>query len=147
MAEERYPILGRGEVYSAPISVRPSGGTKRSIRTFEEARLRLLPQFENLLRGIHSFDSTDLLLDRKVFFQVSLDYEYLAKSYFPSNLVRSSGWEMVGSRPWQQEHRDQKAFQEPKLSRMLFFYSTRGSLVGSGLAIIHCLLEMPGVCP
>ena len=119
MAEERFPILGKGEILSEPIRVPTGGGKKTPIRTFEEARERLLPQLESLLEGIDHI--TDLILPDKVFFRVSLDFQYLAKSYFPSTLVEMCGWEMVGSRPWYQTYRDKNEFDEAKLARMLFF--------------------------
>jgi hypothetical protein len=121
VAENRFPILGGGEFYSTPIKVPRGGGPKKPIRTFEEARQRLLPQFEGLLESVKICRSKDLMLPNKLFFQVSLDFEYLAKSYFPTYLVDLSGWEMVGSRPWQQMIRDENKLQEPKLARMLFF--------------------------
>ena len=82
-----------------------------------------MPQFESLLEKVKICRAKNLMLPNKLFFQVSLDFEYLAKSYFPTHLVDHSGWEMVGSRPWQQMIRDNNKFEEPELARMLFFYT------------------------
>lgn len=119
--EERFPILGKGETYTTPIKVPKMGGPKKAIRTFMDARQRLLPQFRNLLKEIEICQHKNLMLRNKLYFQVSLDHEYLAKSHFPTNLVDLSGWEMVGSRPWEQGSRDGDKFPEPELARMLFF--------------------------
>jgi hypothetical protein len=121
MDEERFPILGKGEVYTTPIPAPAGGGSKKPIRSFDEARHRLLPQLESLFDKIDSCRGRHLMLRNKLFFQVSLDYEYLAKSYFPNSMVRLSQWEMVGSRPWHQAGRDDKHFDEAKLARMIFF--------------------------
>ena len=119
MAEERFPILGKGETLAEPIRVPSTGGTKKQVRTFEQARERLLLQFESLFEAIDHI--SNLILPNKIFFKVSLDFEYLAKSYFPATLVQMCGWEMIGSRPWYQANRDEKEFVELKLARMLFF--------------------------
>lgn len=121
MDGDQFPILGKGELYTIPIRPPRGGGPKKPIRTIHETRERLLPQFDHLLEQIDVCRSRGTMLNNKLFFQVSLDYEYLAKSYFPTHLSGFSTWEMVGSRPWNQVSRDNRIFQEPKLARMLFY--------------------------
>lgn len=123
MDDERFPILGKGEIYTTAIPHIGGGGTKKPIRSYDEARSRLLPQFHTLLNEISICRNNNLMLRNKFFFQVALDHEYLAKSHFPSSMVRFSQWEMVGSRPWYQIKRDNQDFGNQKLARMLFFQS------------------------
>ncbi|MEN6439295.1 MAG: hypothetical protein ABFD97_12035, partial [Syntrophobacter sp.] len=119
MAEERYPILGKGEILAQSIVTPKRKNSKKTLRTFHSARERLLPQFEALLKNLSTVDKSMRL--RRVFFQVALDCTYLAKSYFPESLVKSCGWDMVGSRPWRQHGRDDTALESPELARRLFF--------------------------
>jgi hypothetical protein len=129
MADDRFPILGKGEQLAEPIKYSTGGRQKEPIRTFDQARSRLLPQMKSLLNEIASLDS-DLRLE-KIFFKVALDFEYLAKSYFPSILFRNSGWEFVGSRPWHQSSRDGKTFLETKPARLLFLSAPRMTIEDS----------------
>lgn len=119
MAEERYPILGKGEILVQRIEPSKHKNLKGELRSFHTARERLLPQFEALLNNIQAVDRSMRL--ERVFFQVAVDSTYLAKSYFPESLVKNSGWDMVGSRPWKQQGRDGIALETPELARRLFF--------------------------
>jgi hypothetical protein len=121
MVDERLPILGRGETLSEGIPTPSGGGPKRPLRTFDEARGRLLPQFRQLISTVHELDAR-LRLD-SVFFVVALDSEYLAKSYFPKSFELQSLWRFVGSRPWYQETRDDTTLPERRLSRLLYYYA------------------------
>ena len=118
MTEERFPILGKGEVLTELIPTPKQPNTKKPLRTFDAARERLLPQLEILLKQINSSDASMRL--QRVFFQVSLDYKYLAKSYYPASLVKASCWDLVGSRPWRQKARDGELLTAPELARTLF---------------------------
>lgn len=129
MADDRFPILGKGEQLAEPIKYSPGGREKKPVRTFDQARSRLLPQMENLLSEIDSLDQRLRL--SKIFFKVALDWEYLAKSYFPLALFRNSRWEFVGSRPWHQSSRDGKAFEETKPARLLFLSASRMTIEDS----------------
>ena len=129
MADDRFPILGKGEQLAEPIKFSPGGREKEPIRTFDQARERLLPQMKSLLGEIDSLDSGLRL--SKIFFKVALDSEYLAKSYFPSTLFRNSRWEFVGSRPWHQSSRDGEALKETKPARLLFLSASRMTIEDS----------------
>ena len=119
MADERYPILGRGEVYSEKITPPPGGRSKDPIRTFDEAVNRLLPQFRELF---NDFELTKkYCLGTRVFFKVDMDCSYLAKSYHPHSFVKNFGWELVGSKTHSQHFRDDEEFIEPKISRTVFY--------------------------
>lgn len=139
MANERFPILGFGERLVNPVTVRSGGGSKKHVRTFAEARDRLIPQLEVLSEQIDSL--TENLRLTRIFFLVMLDSSYLAKSYFPNTLNRSMGWEMVGSRPWWQTDRDGIDLTKPMLGRSLFFctdqkqieYTRKRLVQGTGL--------------
>ncbi len=131
MNEERYPILGKGETLVHGIERRGTGGPKVPVRDFASARARLIPQLKYLLQQIDAFDAANRL-DR-IFFRVSLDTAYLAKSYFPSTLVSDYHWDFVGSRPWYQLERDGKAFPQRQLARMLFFKAYPQAIEGTYL--------------
>ena len=91
-------LLGKGERLTQNITVKSGGGRKEAPYSFEEARDRLAPMIANTVEQIDRLPSEACLEDQAVI-SVTLNPEYIAKSYFPLDLFREVGLEVVGSRP------------------------------------------------
>lgn len=76
--------------------VRSGGGDKFHPTTATEAALRLAPQLDELSLSFQA--APDRLHGSARYFQTTLLPNYLAASYFPSQLLRESGLVAVGSR-------------------------------------------------
>jgi hypothetical protein len=91
-------LLGKGErLIEDVIGVR-GGGPKAHPYTFFEAKNRIAPM---LIRVVHEIDRLPAKAcpnDRAVI-TITLNPEFIAKSYFPDKLLDSIGLEPVGSRP------------------------------------------------
>lgn len=65
--------------------------------TFSQAKARLTPLLEDLVNKLDSLPA-DACPNEKAIATVTLNPEYIAKSYYPTELLRSVGLETVGSR-------------------------------------------------
>ena len=74
------------------------GGPKEAPYTFAEARDHLAPMVENTATEIASLPPEACPRDQAVI-SLTLNPEYIAKSYFPSTLFHDVGIDVVGSRP------------------------------------------------
>lgn len=90
-------LIGFGERLVQPVSIVSGGGAKKHPYTFENARQRLAPQLAATLRSVSALPSKACPNDEAVV-AVTLHPTYLAKSYFPENLLRATGLRAVGSR-------------------------------------------------
>lgn len=97
MAQQNF-LLGKGERLTADINVKPSGGPKQAPYTFTEAIGRLAPMVVNTAAMIDSLPPKACPRDQAVI-SLTLNPEYIAKSYYPSELLHDVGIEVVGSRP------------------------------------------------
>ncbi|MFZ1923574.1 MAG: S8 family peptidase [Xanthobacteraceae bacterium] len=91
-------LLGKGERLVESIDGVRGGGAKSHPYTFSEARERLAPMLARAVRGIELLPEAACPNGQAVA-TVTLNPEYIAKSYFPDNLLKSVGLEAVGSRP------------------------------------------------
>lgn len=98
MAEKTNYLLGYGERLTTPIVASRGGGEKVHPYTFSEARARLVPRVTEVSLSLDSLPSAACPRDEAVA-AVTLHPTYLAKSYFPSELLEAVGLEVVGSRP------------------------------------------------
>jgi Subtilase family len=91
-------LLGRGERLTSTVIVKTGPPTKVPPYTFSEARERLTPMIKG---AAEKFDSlpTSACPDGKVVGALTLNPEYIAKSYYPSELLKAVGLEALGSRP------------------------------------------------
>jgi len=90
-------LLGKGERLTEQVRV-PSGPVdKVSPYTFLEAKIRLKPMLESLVKSIDDIP-TNACPDDLAIATITLNPEYIAKTYYPSELLRSVGLETVGSR-------------------------------------------------
>ena len=97
MAKRNF-LVGRGERLVEDVLGIRGGGRKEHPYTFSETRTRLAPMLDQVVLGIDQLPSGACPDDRAVA-AVTLNPEYIAKSYFPDGLFESLGLEPVGSRP------------------------------------------------
>jgi hypothetical protein len=91
-------LLGRGERLTEDVMVRSGGGPKQAPYTFSEARTRLAPMLGQAVKEMDALPDDACPRDQAVL-SLTLNPEYIAKSYFPIELLRDVGIEVVGSRP------------------------------------------------
>ena len=97
MTQKNY-LLGRGERLTEDVLVRRSGGPKQAPYTFAESKRRLAPMLTDAVKQLESLPWDACPRDQAVL-SLTLNPEYLAKSFFPGELMRTVGVEVVGSRP------------------------------------------------
>lgn len=91
-------LLGKGERLVEDVVGVRGGAPKSHPYTFLEARKRIAPMLTRAVRGIDQLPASACPDDRAVA-TVTLNPEYIAKSYFPDRLLESLGLAPVGSRP------------------------------------------------
>lgn len=95
--KKRNFLLGRGERLTEPVKV-PSGPVdKISPYTFAETKERLQPMLNNLADKIRKL-SDDVCPEGNTVVALTLNPEFIAKSYYPEKLLRTLGLETIGSR-------------------------------------------------
>jgi hypothetical protein len=90
-------LLGRGERLTEDISVRSGGGPKYPPYSFAEARSRLEPMLTKAISRLDELPAAACPDDQAVA-TLTLNPEYIAKSYYPHELFKAVGVEPVGSR-------------------------------------------------
>lgn len=97
MASPRY-LIGQGEKLSEEIARPPHGmGDKAHPYSFPEARRRLAPHWKSAAKAIRELP--DLACPGgEAALEVTLHPSYLAKSYYPTGLIRELGLRHLGSR-------------------------------------------------
>jgi len=96
MAKKNF-LLGKGERLTEDVRIQLGGATKISPYTFFEAKVRLQPMLNKIIQEIEKIPN-DACPNDYVVATMTLNPEYLAKSYYPSELLRSVGLSVVGSR-------------------------------------------------
>jgi hypothetical protein len=91
-------LLGKGERLVETVVVVRGGSPKIPPYTFAQARDRIAPMLTRAIRSIDHLPDNACPGDRAVA-TITLNPEYIAKSYFPERLLRTVGLEPVGSRP------------------------------------------------
>ena len=97
MAQQNF-LLGKGEHLTSDITMRLGGGPKHAPYTFDEARNRLAPMVAEASADLDQLPP-EACPDDDAVISLTLNPEYIAKSYFPSELLRDVGIDVVGSRP------------------------------------------------
>lgn len=96
MAKKNF-LLGKGERLTEQVRV-PSGPVNKiPPYTFSEAKMRLKPMLDGVVKGIESLPSNACPNDLAVA-TITLNPEYIAKTYYPADLLRAVGLHTVGSR-------------------------------------------------
>lgn len=91
-------LLGKGERLVEDVDVVRGGGIKHHPYTFAQAKQRLMPMIDRTVRRISRLPAA-ACPDDKAVTTVTLNPEFIAKSYFPSALFNALNLELVGSRP------------------------------------------------
>lgn len=122
-------LLGRGERLTADVEVRSGGAPKEAPYTFDEAKQRLLPMLRDSLSELEELPKEACPNDKAVVL-LTLNPEYLAKSYFPNDLLRRTEMEVIGSRPKkiEPEKRSKNRPTSETITTELFARITRSSL-------------------
>lgn len=89
-------LIGHGERLTADIKGPKRGGKPREIYTFTEAKKRLIPKFKEAASRLEALPAEACPEDFGVA-RLTLNPSYIAKSYFPVNLLREVGFRSVGS--------------------------------------------------
>lgn len=97
MAKRNF-LLGKGERLVEDVAGVRGGAPKSHPYTFAEAKDRITPMLARVVRGIDNLPPEACPNDLAVA-AVTLNPEYIAKSYFPEKLLETVGLEPIGSRP------------------------------------------------
>ena len=90
-------LIGRGELLTFDIKAPKRGGEKAELYSFDEAKSRMAPQFSNTSSILDELPLEACPRDFAVA-RLTLNPSFIAKSFFPTNLLRSVGLESIGSR-------------------------------------------------
>src|SRR5947209_13699435 len=96
MATPNY-LLGFGERLARTISIKKGGGEPRYPWTFDEARTRLAPQWKRVSRSVAALPSLACPGEQSVF-SITLHPSFLARSHYPTSLLRDLNLRAIGSR-------------------------------------------------
>jgi hypothetical protein len=121
-------LLGKGERLIEDVVVVRGGGTKHHPYTFLEARARIAPMLVRAVHGIDQLPAAACPDDRAVA-TITLNPEYIAKSYFPDKLLETLGLNPVGSRPRRIKPQKRSKGREPEetLTTELFVMGARSA--------------------
>lgn len=98
MRERNNIIIGYGERLASDIAAPLAGGPKLHPYTLKEARARLAPRVKATARALGRLPDEVCPRDQAVAL-VTLHPTYLAKTYYPSDLLKKYSLEAIGSQP------------------------------------------------
>jgi Subtilase family len=121
-------LLAKGERLTKDVIIKTGGQPKEAPYTFDEARARLKPMLADVAHRLDTLPAAACPDDSAVA-SVTLNPEYVAKSYFPSNLLRSVGLTSVGSRPKRVTPQKRSRCREPEetVTTEMFLMGTRAA--------------------
>jgi len=90
-------LIGRGELLTHDIKAPKRVPGKAQAYTFDQAVERLAPQLKSTAKELDKLP-TDACPDDFGVALLTLNPSFIAKSYFPTALLRSAGVESIGSR-------------------------------------------------
>lgn len=90
-------LIGRGELLTHEIKGPKRGMDKAEVYTLQQAKRRLMPQFAEVAANLDSLPEKACPGDLGVA-RLTLNPSYIARSFFPVAMLRSAGFESVGSR-------------------------------------------------
>lgn len=96
MAQTNF-LIGRGELLTQDIEIRKGGAPKKNPYTLAEARQALAPQIQAAAGALAALPESACPQDMAVA-RMTLHPEFIAKSYFPTGLLRANALRSVGSR-------------------------------------------------
>lgn len=89
-------LIGRGELLTFDIKAPGGGGKKQELYSFDEAKGRIASQFSDTSASFDQLPSEACPRDFAVA-RLTLNPSFIAKSFFPTNFLRSLGLESIGS--------------------------------------------------
>lgn len=121
-------LLGKGERLVEDVLGVRGGGPKHHPYTFSEAKDRIAPMLTRMVRGIDQLPD-EACPNETAVAAVTLNPEYIAKSYFPERLFKSLGLEAVGSRPRRMTPEKRSKGREPEetITTELFVMGSRSA--------------------
>ena len=96
----KHPIIAKGEYYVEPLIKRIFAGTPSFPHEYEEAKVRLQKDIENIQELVQQ--SNEFFIDEKIVC-VRLEPKYEAKSYTPSSLLADTNMRLVGGRKYRKD--------------------------------------------
>lgn len=126
MADNRNFLLGKGERLTQPVVMPGRPVVRVPPYTFTQARARVAPMIREASATFENLPALACPHDETVG-ELLLNPEYIAKSYFPNNLLRAVGLRLVGSRSKQITPEQRSRDREPlkTLSTELLVAGTR----------------------
>jgi hypothetical protein len=97
MADRTNFLIGYGERLAADLAAPPGGAPKKHPYSFAEARKRLAPKVKSAVNELAKLPDVVCPADQSVAL-VTLHPTYLAKTYYPGELLRTYGLDTIGSR-------------------------------------------------
>jgi len=97
MAERSNLLIGYGERLASDMAAPVAGAAKKHPYSFAEARRRLAPKITETADELDELPDEVCPRDQAVAL-VTLHPTYLAKSYYPAELLKTYGLETIGSR-------------------------------------------------
>jgi subtilisin family serine protease len=119
-------LLGKGERLTKDVEVKGGPVIKDNPYTFVEAKGRLAPMISDTVRNIDALPA-DACPNDEVIVSLTLNPEYIAKSYYPLELLQHVGIDVVGSKPTKvtPEKRSRNRVPEEQVSTELFARGSR----------------------
>lgn len=114
MAQTNF-LIGRGELLTYDISPTSTGGSGKEAYTLGEAQATLIPQINDALESFEQLPSS-ACPGEIVVARVAMNPSFIAKSYFPTTFLRTSGLRSVGSRSIEIKPRKWAKKEAPRLS-------------------------------
>lgn len=128
MAKKINYLLGKAERLTEQIKYVSKGGQKEFPYTFAESKKRLIPMLVEAVGKMNELPPQACPNDYAVA-MITLNPEFIAKSYFPTDLLRSVGLESIGSRSKQvlPSKKSKNRIPELTVTTELFVCGTRDS--------------------
>lgn len=144
MAKRNF-LLGKGERLAEDIRVGSPPVTKVPPYSFDEAKARLAPMLNELASEIDRIPA-DACPDDLAVAKITLNPEFIAKSYYPADLLRTVGLKTVGSRSRSitPEKKSKEREPEQTFTTELFVMGKRPSFKRWANSISNFTTEIPG---
>ncbi|MBB1644566.1 S8 family peptidase [Sphingobacterium sp. UME9] len=119
-------LLGKGERLTEQVRVLSGPVEKAAPYTFSEARSRLEPMLNDVVQKLENLPD-DACPDDYAVATITLNPEFIAKTYYPSELLRAVGLDSVGSKSRQitPEKKSKGRDPLPAVTTELFVYGKR----------------------
>jgi hypothetical protein len=115
MADRPRFLLGYGERLTEPLEPITGGAQKRDAYSIQAAQSRLIPKIQATVRILDDLPQAACPNDEAVAV-ITVHPEYIAKSYYPGNILLATHLEAIGSRPTKVKPDGWAKKREPKLT-------------------------------